>query len=39
MSSAGGQAPPQFMSTHPSDETRVRQLNEHMAEAMQSYHP
>jgi predicted Zn-dependent protease len=35
--SAGGGAPPEFMSTHPSDETRIRQLNEHMPEAMEYY--
>ncbi len=39
MSAGGGGKPPEFMSTHPSDETRVRQLNEHMAEAMQNYRP
>jgi predicted Zn-dependent protease len=37
MSAQGGQAPPEFMSTHPSDATRVRQLNEHMAEALRYY--
>jgi predicted Zn-dependent protease len=37
MSALGGQAPPEFMSTHPSDATRVRQLNEHMAEALRYY--
>jgi predicted Zn-dependent protease len=36
--SSGGK-PPEFLSTHPADETRVRQLNEHMAEAMQYYAP
>jgi predicted Zn-dependent protease len=39
MSAGGGQAPPEFMSTHPSDETRIRQLNERMAEALEYYQP
>jgi predicted Zn-dependent protease len=37
MSAGGGQAPPEFMSTHPSDETRIRELNEHMPEALKYY--
>jgi len=37
--SSGGQAPPEFMSTHPSDETRIRNLNEHMDEALGYYSP
>jgi predicted Zn-dependent protease len=37
MSAGGGGAPPEFMSTHPSDETRIRQLNERMAEALGYY--
>ncbi len=37
MAAAGGQKPPEFMSTHPADETRVRQLNEWMPEAMKYY--
>jgi predicted Zn-dependent protease len=37
MSAGGGAAPPEFMSTHPSDETRIRQLNERMAEALGYY--
>jgi len=39
MASLGGQKPPEFMSTHPSDETRIRELNEHMAEALTYYKP
>ncbi len=37
MAALGGQKPPEFMSTHPADETRVRQLNEWMPEAMNYY--
>lgn len=37
MASLGGQKPPEWQSTHPSDETRVRQLNEWMPEALQYY--
>jgi predicted Zn-dependent protease len=33
----GGQAPPEFMSTHPSDEKRIKNLQELMPEAMQYY--
>ena len=39
MSQKGGQKPPEIMSTHPSDETRVRKINEDMAEAMMYYKP
>lgn len=34
---SGGQAPPEFMSTHPSSETRVRDLNTWMPDAMKYY--
>jgi predicted Zn-dependent protease len=34
---SGGQAPPEFMSTHPSSETRVRDLNSWMPDAMKYY--
>ncbi len=34
---SGGQAPPEFMSTHPSSETRVRDLNNWMPDAMKYY--
>jgi len=32
-----GQAPPEFLSTHPSDETRIRKIREFLPEAMQYY--
>ncbi len=32
-----GAAPPEFLSTHPSDETRIQKLNELIPEAMQYY--
>ena len=34
---SGGGGPPEFLSTHPSHETRVRQLNELMPEALNEY--
>jgi predicted Zn-dependent protease len=34
---SGGQKPPEFMSTHPSDETRIRDLQGWMPEAMGYY--
>ena len=34
-----GEAPPEFMSTHPSDETRIAQIKATMPEAMQYYKP
>lgn len=39
MAAAGGEKPPEFLSTHPSDQTRIRELNEHMPEAMEYYRP
>lgn len=37
MAANGGAAPPEFLSTHPSDATRIRQLNEYLAEALPYY--
>jgi predicted Zn-dependent protease len=34
---SGGQAPSEFMSTHPSHETRIRQFDEWMPEALAIY--
>ncbi len=34
-----GQAPPEFMSTHPSDATRIRKIEEALPEAMNYYQP
>lgn len=35
--SGGGQNPPEWLSTHPSDETRIKDLNAFMPEAMKYY--
>jgi predicted Zn-dependent protease len=37
MASAGGGKPPEFLSTHPSDETRMKKLKQFMPEAMKYY--
>lgn len=37
MASAGGAKPPEFLSTHPSDETRIKKLKQFMPEAMKYY--
>lgn len=37
MSAAGGASPPEFLSTHPSDQTRIKKLNQFMPEAMKYY--
>ncbi len=37
MSAIGGQKPPEWLSTHPSDETRIAQLEKMMPEAMTIY--
>jgi predicted Zn-dependent protease len=36
---AGGQKPPEFLSTHPSDDTRIKQIQEKLPEALQYYKP
>jgi predicted Zn-dependent protease len=37
MSQSGGQKPPELLSTHPSDETRIKDLKEFLPEAMKYY--
>lgn len=39
MSQGGGQAPPEILSTHPSDQTRMRDLEAFMPEALKYYKP
>jgi predicted Zn-dependent protease len=37
--SSKGQAPPEFMSTHPSDEKRIAQIKQELPEALKYYQP
>ena len=39
MSAMGGPEPPEFLSTHPSHDTRISDLNSHMEEALKYYVP
>jgi predicted Zn-dependent protease len=39
MAAAGGAKPPEFLSSHPSDETRIANLQRHMPEALKYYKP
>lgn len=38
-SKKGGKAPPEFLSTHPSDETRIADIKKHLPEALKYYKP
>jgi predicted Zn-dependent protease len=37
--SQNSQRPPEFMSTHPAEQTRIRQLQQQMPEALKYYKP
>jgi len=39
MKAVGGQKPPEFLSTHPSDDTRIKRIQEQLPEALQHYKP
>ena len=39
MEAAGGQKPPEFLATHPSDENRISRLQSYMTEALSYYKP
>ncbi len=39
MSQGGGQKPPEFLATHPSDEKRIAQLESFMPQALKLYKP
>jgi predicted Zn-dependent protease len=36
---ANGQAPPEFLSTHPAPGNRIQQLEKHLPEALKYYKP
>jgi predicted Zn-dependent protease len=36
---SGGNAPPEFLSTHPSEQNRINQLKKYLPEAMKYYKP
>ncbi len=36
---SGGSAPPEFLSTHPSDQTRINDIRKELPEALRYYHP
>jgi predicted Zn-dependent protease len=39
MAAANSDAPPELLSTHPSDQKRIRELRQHVAEAVRYFHP
>lgn len=39
MAAAGGAKPPEFLSSHPSDETRIANIRSYMPEALKFYNP
>lgn len=39
MAASGGEKPPELLSTHPSDERRIRQIQSHLPEAQAYYQP
>lgn len=39
MSQSGGQKPPEFLATHPSDDNRIAKIESYMSEALKVYNP
>jgi predicted Zn-dependent protease len=39
MGKGGGQKPPEFLSTHPSDSTRIKKIEQQLPEALKYYNP